>query len=63
MIIEGEVREALSDAMVAKVRSGFYIKGVGGFGHRGTVKVIEEGIQAVPDREPDFVGVEKTQPN
>ena len=63
MVIEGVVREAYSDAMVAKIRSGFYIKGVSGFGHRGNAKVIEEGIPTVPDRAPDFIGTEKTQSN
>jgi acyl dehydratase len=37
-----------------------FIRGIGGFGHKGTVKIV---IPDTPTRQPDFVSEEKTTPN
>lgn len=60
MIFDAEVREADTKALQSVVRSSLFVKGLGGFGHKGTVK---NDFPAIPKRAPDLVAEEVTTKN
>ena len=61
MIVDSEIREKDSGELQSTVRSGLFIVGSGGFGHKGTVKVTK--YPEAPKRAPDFSSEEKTTEN
>jgi hypothetical protein len=60
LIFDAEVREADTKALQSVVRSSLFVKGLGGFGHKGTVK---NDFPAIPKRAPDLVAEEVTTKN
>ena len=38
LIFDAEIREAETKALQSTVRSSLFVRGIGGFGHKGTVK-------------------------
>ena len=46
--------------MQSVVRSSLFVRGIGGFGHKGTIK---SNYPKPPKRDPDFAGEEVTQKN
>ena len=59
-IFDAEVREAGTNDLYATVRTGFFIVGLGGFGHKG---VIDTTYPEVPTRKPDMTSEETTLKN
>ena len=57
LLIEAEIKNKETKELVAKVMSTIIIRGVGGFGHKGTVNI---KYPAVPKRNPDHVSEEQT---
>jgi len=60
MIADSTISEVDSGDVAAVVRSGIFIRGMGGFGHKGTVKNV---YPALPKRNPDMVKEEVTDSN
>ena len=60
MVIGTEGREKESGELVFKLTTNLFIRGIGGFGHKGTVKI---AIPDAPTRAPDAEAEETTTPN
>ena len=60
LIFDAKILEAESRDLVSTVRSSLFVRGIGGFGYKGTVK---SSIPKAPKRDPDFVKEEPTQKN
>ena len=60
MIIDSEITNAVSGDLCSRVRSSLFIRGLGGFGHKGTIKT---AYPAIPKRKPDSIREEVTQKN
>ena len=60
MIADSTITEVDSGDVSAIVRSGIFIRGMGGFGHKGTIKNV---YPALPKRNPDMVKEEVTDSN
>ena len=50
MISDSTIKEAETGDQVAVVRSGIFIRGLGGFGHKGTIRTV---YPSPPKRAPD----------
>ena len=60
IIFDGEIRESDTGNLQSVVRSSLFVRGIGGFGYKGTVK---NDFPPIPKRAPDMVSEEKTTPN
>lgn len=60
IIIENTVANADTKEVHAKLITTLFVRGLGGFGYKGTYK---SPIPTVPKRAPDAVSEEKTDPN
>lgn len=60
LIFDSEIREAETNKLQGHVRSSLFIRGQGGFGHKGTIK---QKFPKQPKREPDMVQETITTPN
>lgn len=60
LVVDAEIREADTKELQSVVRSSLFVRSKAGFGHKGTIK---NQYPALPKREPDFVGEEKTEKN
>ena len=60
LIFDARITEADSRALAATVRTTLFVRGLGGFGYKGTVK---SSFAAIPKRAPCFVKEEVTQKN
>lgn len=60
LMFDGEIREKETGEMQSVVRSSLFIRGLGGFGYKGTVK---NEFPKIPKRAPDMVSEEVTSPN
>ena len=58
MVIRAEILEADTKQPVAFVLTSLFIRGLGGFGNKGTHK--SKIPKYAPKRAPDFIGEEKT---
>ena len=58
MVIRAEILEADTKQPVAFVLTSLFIRGLGGFGYKGTHK--SKIPKYAPKRAPDFIGEEKT---
>lgn len=59
-MFDAEIREADTNALQSTVRSSLFVRGLGGFGHKGTVK---NPFPAIPKRAPDMTVEEPTTKN
>ena len=60
LIFDSELRDIESKELVSTVRSSLFIRGMGGFGYKGTVQT---AYPKAPKRKPDVVREEKTEKN
>lgn len=60
LIFDSEIREAETQQLQAVVRSSLFVRGLGGFGHKGTIK---QAFPKIPKRAPDMTCEETTTPN
>ena len=60
LIIDSRILNASTRELCSTVRTSLFVRGLGGFGHKGTIK---SQIPKIPNREPDFVKEEVTQRN
>ncbi len=60
LIFEAEIREVETKQLQSTVRSSLFVRGLGGFGYKGTVK---NPIPEIPKRAPDMSVEETTTPN
>jgi hypothetical protein len=60
LFIEADIKNAETKELAAKVLSTIIIRGVGGFGNKGTIAV---KYPSVPKRSPDHISEEKTSSN
>ena len=60
MITDYTIAEAETGETASVVRAGIFIRGMGGFGYKGTIKSV---YPAIPEREPDMVEEEATLSN
>lgn len=58
MYVDAEIKEADSGTHVSTVRTSLFIRGIGGFGYKGTIK---NPFPKNPKRAPDMVKEEKTE--
>jgi len=65
LILQSKIQENLSSRPVAEVKTGFFIRGLTGFGNEGEHKVFDEKMPTLPyeGREPDYVVEQRTMPN
>ena len=61
MWVEASITDSVTKDLMATVITNLYVRGAGGFGHKGHMK--SKIPKALPKREPDFVTEEKTTPN
>ena len=59
--METEIREADTNELQSTVRCSCFIMGIGGFGHKGTLKLVP--YPETPKAKPDHVAEEKTAVN
>ena len=57
LIFDSKILSAATRELHTTVRSSLFVRGIGGFGHKGTIK---QSFPAVPKRAPDFVSEEPT---
>lgn len=57
LIFDAEIREKETNLLQSTVRSSLFVRGLGGFGYKGTVK---NPFPAIPKRAPDMTKEEKT---
>jgi len=60
MVVGTEARDKQSGELLYKLRAHMFIKGIGGFGHKGKVKSV---FYEIPERKPDAVVEELTRPD
>jgi hypothetical protein len=60
LLQETLIKNEQTGELVSKLYSTYVLRGIGGFGHKGTVKHI---FPEIPKRSPDHVVEEKTKPN
>ena len=60
MWLQADIHDAATNEIVAVTVSNLYVRGAGGFGHKGTMK--SKIPKKLPTREPDFVGEAQTAP-
>ena len=60
VVIQTTIKDKESGDLVAKITTNLFVRGIGGFGHKGTIKQV---YPDVPKRSPDFSAVEKTNPD
>ena len=60
MIFDARIFSASNRELHSTVRTSLFVRGLGGFGHKGTIK---SQIPKPPNRAPDFVSEETTTPN
>ena len=60
LLFDAEIKDLDSQELVSTVRSSLFIRGIGGFGHKGTVQT---KYPAAPKRKPDSVREEVTYKN
>lgn len=60
LVIETTIRNQLTNELLSKDQYTYIIRGIGGFGHTGTIK---NQYPEIPQRKPDFVSEEKTNSN
>ena len=60
LIFDAKILEASTRELQSTVRTSLFVRGLGGFGYKGTVK---SSFPKVPKRAPDFVKEEVTQKN
>ena len=60
LIFDAEIREVATNALQSTVRSSLYVRGLGGYGYKGSVK---NPFPAIPKRAPDMSVEEKTTKN
>ena len=60
LMFDAEIREKATGEMQSVVRSSLFVRGIGGFGYKGTVK---NPFPKIPKRAPDMVSEEKTTDN
>ena len=61
MVLDTEIRESDTNTLQSTVRTGLFIMGLGGFGHKGVVNM--PAPPNPPNRSPDHVVEEKTPVN
>lgn len=57
LVIEATIKDAKTQELYAKTTSTIMIRGIGGFGHKGTFQI---KFPEIPSRAPDAVSEEKT---
>jgi peroxisomal enoyl-CoA hydratase 2 len=60
MVIESAIHDKETKELKAKIFTNLFIRGIGGFGHKGTYKNL---IPAAPEGAPAHVSEETTTPN
>lgn len=60
LIFDSEIFETETKKLQSVVRSSLFVRGLGGFGHKGTIKQV---YPKAPKRAPDMSKEEKTSPN
>ena len=60
MIVQTDATDIESNELVFRVQTVLFIRGIGGFGNKGSVKL---DIPKAPKKAPDHSVEEKTQPN
>jgi acyl dehydratase len=60
VVIQTTIKNKEDGALVAKITTNLFVRGIGGFGFKGTIKQV---YPAAPKRSPDFSAVEKTKPD
>lgn len=60
MVVLTEGKDKESGEVVFRIYSNLFIRGIGGFGHKGTIK---NAFPSPPKRQPDHVSTEKTTKN
>jgi hypothetical protein len=60
MVIDTEGKNKETGELIFKITTNLFIRGIGGFGHKGTVKI---DIPATPTTAPDAEAEEVTTPN
>jgi hypothetical protein len=60
LMTEYSIAEADTGDVASVVRAGIFIRGMGGFGYKGTIKSV---YPATPSRQPDLVQEEPTLSN
>lgn len=60
LIFDSKIVSAETRELHSTVRSSLFVRGLGGFGYKGTVK---QKFLPIPKREPDFIKEEATQKN
>jgi hypothetical protein len=59
-MLDNEIRDAETNELCVVVRMALFIRGIGGFGYKGTIK---SEYPPIPKSNPDMVQEEKTRPN
>ena len=60
LIFDAQIREAETGELQSTVRTGFFIVGLGGHGHKG---VVDASYPNAPKRQPDFTSEDKVPVN
>ena len=60
LMFDAEIKDVQSGELCSTVRSSLFIRGIGGFGHKGTIKT---RYPPIPKRKPDTVREEPTNKN
>ena len=60
LILDNEIRDAETNELCVTVRMSLFIRGIGGFGYKGTIKT---EYPKNPKRAPDMIKEEKTVKN
>lgn len=60
MIVDTEIMDAATKKIQSVVRTSLFVRGIGGFGYKGTVK---NPFPAIPKRAPDMTAEEPTTKN
>lgn len=60
MVVLTEAKDKETGEVVFRIYSNLFIRGIGGFGHKGTIK---NSFPSAPKRQPDHVSTEKTTKN
>jgi len=60
MIVDSEITDAETKKVQSVVRTSLFVRGIGGFGYKGTVKNV---FPAIPKRAPDMTTEEPTTKN
>lgn len=60
LVVETVAKDKATGDLLFKLTTNLFIRGIGGFGHKGTIK---QNYPSAPKRKPDYVAMEKTEAN